>query len=521
MKKIFIGKNDDPAFVVENILGEKEKDLIIVLPKSSKLACSVSNFHLIKREADADNKNLVIESVDEEVLALAQAAGIASLNPFLSGKRKSMSDIIAPEISLAKSSPSSFLKKEEVSLKEEVATEDEEDTIVDFAEKSFNKKTGKFSKKKTYFFIGTLAFIALIWIGLENIAPKATIAFTLKKYPFENKNSLSVETDSSEFDSEKSVIGGELFTENKNITLNFTASGSKKIERKAKGKVTIYNAYSSKSQILVASTRFLAPDGKLFRLVDKITVPGAKIEQGKIIPSSIEAEIIADQAGEEYNIGPISRFSIPGFQGSSKYESFYGESKEPATGGFIGVAAFPTDEDKKEAKEKIEQTLKDSLASSLNIPEDFEIIGGSDSIKIIKIEIKEETNEKGELSVYGEAEKKILAFSKKQFEEFLIKKASEDIGFKVSLLDYSLNPQEVKIDFEMGKMSFLPSVSGFAKRDFNIDEFKNGIKGKDSSELKAEIISIVGVENARNSFWPFWVTKVPENSEKISVSFEE
>ncbi|MFA5173341.1 MAG: hypothetical protein WC435_03010 [Candidatus Paceibacterota bacterium] len=520
MKKIFIGKNDDPAFVVENILGEKEKDLVIVLPKSSKLAGSVSNFHLIKREADADNKNLVIESVDEEVLALAQAAGIASLNPFLSGRRKSMSDIIAPEISLAGSAPSS-LKKEEARLEEETIPEENSDVTVDFTEKGFNRKTGKFSKKKAYFFIGALVLIALIWVGVENVSPKATIAFTLKEYPFESKNSLSVETDSSDIDLEKSVIGGELFTERKNITLNFPASGSKKIERKAKGKVIIYNAYSSQSQILVASTRLLAPDGKLFRLVNKITVPGAKIEQGKIIPSSIEAEIIADKAGEEYNIGPISRFSIPGFQGSSKYESFYGESKEPATGGFIGVAAFPTDADKKEAITKIEQTLKDSLASSLNIPEDFTAIDGSDSFKIVKTEVKEETNEKGEFSVYGEVEKKVLAFSKKQLEEFLVKEISENLGFKVNLLEYALNPKDVKIDFETGKMTFLPSASGLAQRDLNIDEFKNGIKGKNSSELKAEIISTVGVENARISFWPFWVDKVPENSEKINVSFEK
>lgn len=518
MKKIFIGKNDDPAFVVENILGEKEKDLVIVLPKFSKLAGSVSNFHLIKREADADNKNLIIESVDEEVLALAQAAGIASLNPFLSGKRKSMSDIIAPEISLAKTSS---IEKEESSLEEDVVLEENNDVTVDFTEKSFNKKTGKFSKKKTYFFIGALVLIALAWIGIENISPKATIAFTLKEYPFESKNSLSVRTDSSDIDLEKSIIGGELFTERKNITLNFPASGSKKIERKAKGKVIIYNAYSSQSQILVASTRLLTPDGKLFRLVNKITVPGAKIEQGKIIPSSIETEIIADKPGEEYNVGPISRFSIPGLQGSSKYESFYGESKESMTGGFIGVAAFPTDNDKKEATAKIEQTLKDSFVSSLNIPEDFAAIDDSASFKIIKTEVNEETNEKGEFSIYGEAEKQVLAFSKKQMEEFLIKEISENLGFKVNIIKYNLNPKEVNVDFEEGKMSFLPSVSGLAERNLNIDEFKNGIKGKNSSELKAEIISTVGVENARISFWPFWVDKVPENSDKINVSFEK
>ncbi len=74
-------------------------------------------------------------------------------------------------------------------------------------------------------------------------------------------------------------------------------------------------------------TRFLALDGKIFRLTKGITVPGAKIVEGKIIPSSIEAAVIADQPGEAYNIGPVSRFSIPGLKGTPKYEAFYAESK--------------------------------------------------------------------------------------------------------------------------------------------------------------------------------------------------
>ena len=83
MKKIFIGKNDEPAHVVENILSETEKSIILVIPKFSKVSDSVANFHLLKREAEADGKNLLIESIDDNTLALASAAGIPGVNPFL------------------------------------------------------------------------------------------------------------------------------------------------------------------------------------------------------------------------------------------------------------------------------------------------------------------------------------------------------------------------------------------------------------------------------------------------------
>ena len=65
------------------------------------------------------------------------------------------------------------------------------------------------------------------------------------------------------------------------------------MSQKAQGTLTIYNAYSSAPQTLVATTRFVTPDGKIFRLTNEVTVPGAKITNGQIVPSSINAPIAA------------------------------------------------------------------------------------------------------------------------------------------------------------------------------------------------------------------------------------
>ncbi len=54
------------------------------------------------------------------------------------------------------------------------------------------------------------------------------------------------------------------------------ATGTKQVSLSASGIATIYNAYSVASQDLVATTRFEAPDGKIYRIHNTVTVPGAK-----------------------------------------------------------------------------------------------------------------------------------------------------------------------------------------------------------------------------------------------------
>ena len=84
-------------------------------------------------------------------------------------------------------------------------------------------------------------------------------------------------------------------------TKTFPAESSPVTETKASGQVTIINNYS-KSQPLIATTRLLTADGKLYRLTKTVVV-----EAG----SKLITQASADQDGAEFEIGP-SRMTIPG-----------------------------------------------------------------------------------------------------------------------------------------------------------------------------------------------------------------
>lgn len=128
-------------------------------------------------------------------------------------------------------------------------------------------------------------------------------------------------------------IRTETFFETVTLTESFPATGgSGSNVQKSGGLVTIYNEYSEQSQVLVATTRILSEDEKVYRTVQSVVVPGKKTENGEIVPGKVEVEVRADGPGESYNKEP-SRFTIPGLKGTPKYEYFYAKSEDSFTGG--------------------------------------------------------------------------------------------------------------------------------------------------------------------------------------------
>lgn len=110
----------------------------------------------------------------------------------------------------------------------------------------------------------------------------------------------------------KGSVGSINVTDNK----SYPATGSKAVNADVTGKVILYNNYT-KNQPLVASTRLLSPEGKLFRIKSTVNVPAG---------GSVEVEVYADKPGPDMVLEP-TRFTIPGLWAGLQKQIF-GESKE-------------------------------------------------------------------------------------------------------------------------------------------------------------------------------------------------
>ncbi len=381
-------------------------------------------------------------------------------------------------------------------------------------------------KERTRFYILAIAAVILAVILVYCaifILPRVEIKISTKKANWDYNNPVIINSKIAEADVLSRQIPAAILSQKKNATITWPATGTKYLEQKAEGSITIYNAYGMLPQILVAGTRFQSPEGKIFKLKEKIIVPGAKTENGKIIASSIDAEVVADQPGESYNIGPISRFSIPGFLTTDKYEKFYGTAKNQRAGGFIGQGKYPVQEDIKKAKEGVEKQIENLTLSFLYSQiagQNLKIIESGNQFSVIKKNINTNTDKDGKFSIYIKAEGSIKVFRENDLLKLMTEMAKQVIGDGYQLKSYNIEYGNISED-QKNKTNTLPiKFSGVFNKPLNLDDFKSSILGKSENDLKGIVFSSSNIEKADISFWPFWVKKVPQNEKRARISID-
>ncbi len=558
MKKITVLKEEGVAEVIDRILNEPDEEIVLVITTGSALGHSVRNFHLLKREASAEGKTVVIESVDETILAFAKESGLEGSHPLWRGVRGAggVSDIVpvseeaeetqppkkrgrkkteGTRLVVHEEPPVGGDESDEGEIAEEaVAIEEAEHRFfrrrnpAELAERSgreegeeeeAEKRTRRSIPRKFVIWVPGVVVLILIILGVMTwYFGHATIAIDFQKTPWTYSGTL-VADKSFATTMQKAgaiTIPAQIFSAQKNTTQLFPASGNANVSIKAQGTITIYNAYSSSKQDLVAATRFVTPDGKLFRLASGVTVPGAQVTNGAIVPSSIDAQVVADQPGADYNVGPVDKLTIPGFQGSPKYNAFYGQLKNGTSGGFVGAKAVPTTADVASAKTKVTSLLQANLVSNItaSYPSNFKILDGATNISVTKLTANTSTDSNGNFSVFGEASLQAIGFNEAALKAYLLAQAQAQEAnstFSSSTLEYS----GVKADFTKGTVSFSVTGEGTLEPVFDADAFKASIAGKSINDARQAIAALPELADGKISAWPVWLWNIPSNLNKI------
>ena len=239
-----------------------------------------------------------------------------------------------------------------------------------FKKQSFEKDIAKEEKNNTpKFTIWIIALISIIFLlfALSSLFSGATVTISPKSVNLTLSNSFDAFKNPTNDNLSFEVMVIE--REKEKLT---PITDTKVVERKATGRVIIYNTFDNNPQKLLIDTRLESPDGRIYKTDSPITVPGMKIVNDQSIPGSVEVGIYADEPGSEYNIG-LSDFTIIGFKGSSKYEKFYGRSKTEVKGGLVGNINFINEEKAKQTQLEIRDILQKELLNQAKaqIPDGF------------------------------------------------------------------------------------------------------------------------------------------------------
>ncbi len=174
------------------------------------------------------------------------------------------------------------------------------------------------SSKRSVILYRRLVIKFLVLVGLLALVvayfsfSKLTVTISLKGEPLNDNVLLKVSdnswpsnaatsTDLSSQTDPRQDIAGQIKEINSNVEKIYQASGETYLGEDVSGQVRIINNYN-KSQALVATTRILSPDNKLFRLKNAVTVPAG----GEVL-----VDIYTEKPSEEMAVGP-TKFTIPG-----------------------------------------------------------------------------------------------------------------------------------------------------------------------------------------------------------------
>lgn len=359
---------------------------------------------------------------------------------------------------------------------------------------------------------GTVAYLSLAKVEIE-IWP----VIEVKTF----KTKIIAQINQEEIDFKNKIIPAKIFEAEKVVSQEFPALGKKLVKKKAEGIIRVYNNYSTSPQVLVATTRFISAEGKLFRSLERVVIPGGKYEGEKFIPGYLDIKVQADQPGAEYNIGP-STFSLPGFAGTPLYTMFYGKSFDSMKGGEVKEVSVVTKEDLERAKEALTEKAKEEVELVLEekIPPQFDLL--KEALKTEVLEVNPFAQEGQELEKFNfqvKVKSKALVFRPEDLKNFSLSFLAEQILPEKKVLSESLKMSYLpeNINLEEGKISL--SLAGEAKIFADIEEtsLKKGLAGKSLNEAKFFLENQREIAKANVKIWSFWLKRVPEDLRKIEI----
>lgn len=382
------------------------------------------------------------------------------------------------------------------------------------------ERVGGGAKKYFIIFAGLFVLFAAL-ASAYFLLTKATLALHVKNQEKAVSLDLTADATASAPNSAGNVLPANLEQVTKDLTEDFDSTGSKEGGSKAAGQVVIYNEFSSADQPLVATTRLETSDGKIFRITKNVVVPGSATVGGETKPGAIEADVIADQPGDGYNIGPTD-FRITGFKDTpAKFDKFYAKSAKPMTGGSSGAAKLVTAPDIASAKETIAADGKKAAIADLKgaLPAGRKIFDDAVQVEVISTTSADNAGaEKEKFSVTAKVKATAISFQeadvKKMLQDSL--KQSGALSSEISF-DQPINYILADSNILQKTLKFQAKTDAKTAAGVDLENFKKGILGKTAEDAQTYAKNFPAIQQMDVSFWPFFVNRIPTNEGRVVV----
>ncbi len=367
--------------------------------------------------------------------------------------------------------------------------------------------------------------IALQFFGLTIIFLAAVAYFFLPSLSISLHPSAEAVSDSMSFNIAASVdeqapavansrvLAGHIQTIPLSAEKIYEASGEEILGEEVAGEVTLHNEYT-KDQALVATTRLLSADNKLFRLKEAVNIPAG---------STVKAQVYADKASSDMAIAP-TRFSIPGLW-LGLQDKIYATS-ENAFEYRHQIKKYIKQRDIDQAINDIKATLKikadQSISSFYNNGEALAYTLDDGAAKIsLGAKLGEEA---AEFSVSASNDLAIASFSKDQAETLVKAKLAFLLPDDKKLSSFDSNDIVYRLDAfdkDKGTATVTASFKGLMslRTDANIID-KRQLVNLNQAQISEYLKSFPEVESYELKFFPGFIKRAPSLADRIKISVD-
>lgn len=531
---IYIDVEDDITNIVSKIKDSKARIVALVPPKRVGILQSAVNMRLLNRAAENAEKRIVLITSDQALSGLAAAARIPVAKTLQS--RPEIAEIPAIDVDdgddvidgsdipvgeLADKATPKARNKADDAIDAAIA-EDEKPTKPAKPAKPAGKgkpKVPDFNvfRKKLVLIGGGIALFIVFMVWAIWFAPHATVVITAKTTTSTVDKSVTLKQD-GKVDAANNTIKSLRQEQKKDISVDFTPTGKKKVGEKASGTMhLVRTSVSSLTLTIPAGTSFSSGD-YTFVSTEPASLSGTSIGPGGVIQSVATVKVQATQVGSEYNLSSRSYSSnVSGFSAAGTAMS----------GGSSREVTVVSADDVAKAKVKLDAQKDASLQSAVKA------LFPSSSIVINESYQEARSNPTPSVAVDHEASGTVQlkttvtasmqGIDRSDMKQFLEDTLKKEIGSKKNQKIYNDGSNEVKFaQYSERNNAVQVRLTANAKIGPEIDEHKvkEQVKGRNYGDVQSSLESIEGVQDVDTKFSPFWVRTVPNNDKHISIEFK-
>ncbi len=555
---VYIDIDDDITTIIEKVTGSKQKVVALVLPKRAAVLQSMVNMKLLKRSADNASKNVVLVTSEAGLMPLAGTVGLHVAKTPLSKPEIPVSPVIrngvetidedevvqmddqpVPEYTAenAGDMPVGELAGAAAGVGaaatkgvETVELDDEAEAIpADHKDRPKKKSNGKQSKIPSFMkfqkgmIFAALGLIVLI-VGLYfciAVLPKATVAISTDATDYNSDINVTLDSTASGVSVSTNTVPATIVQQQKTYTQQVAATGQLNNGDKATGSIQMEICANSPgvvkdvpagTVVTTSSQTYLTQDTAHFTYN-----PGGG---GSCFDfRSNDIDITATKSGANYNTDHSATFTVNGRNGVSATGS--------ASGGTDDITKVVSQSDIDNAKSQINTqdttAIKSALLQQLRqqnlYPVQSSFAAGTPSVTS-----SSQPGDKADTVTLTESITYTMYGTQRSYLDQLIKnniKQQIDPATQTILKDGLDNATVKQLGVADTSVKISVSTTATVGPKLSVSQLKDQIRGKKAGYVKSLIGNQPGVTKVSVKLSPFWVSSVPSNLHKITITVDK